>query len=47
MGIGRGASAPPRFFNFQQKKVVFLVLRGGNQISPLLAIPVKNIGKIP
>ena len=51
MGVGRGrqgwALAPPGFWNYKQKKVVFSISRGKKQISPLLAPPGKNFGKIP
>ena len=46
MSVGRrgaGGLGPPWIWNFQQKKVVFLVLSGKNQISSLLA----PHGKIP
>ena len=49
---GRGASAPHWILKFSAKKVVFLVLRGKNQISPLLRPSWKNplvppLGKNP
>jgi len=46
MGVGSGTCSPG-FWNFQQLKVVFLVSTEKNQISPLLAPPWKNLGKIP
>jgi len=49
MGIGRGAGgpSPPGYWNYEQKKVVFSIARGKNQISPLLPPPGKNLGKSP
>jgi len=50
MGVGRGGRGrpwPPRILKLLAKKVVFSISRGKNQISPLLAPPGKNFGKIP
>ena len=44
---GRGALAPPWILKFSAKKVVFLVLRGKNQISPSLAPPGKILENSP
>ena len=48
MGVGREAGGPSPFWILKclAKKVVFLVLRGKNQISPLLA-PLENILPTP
>ena len=48
MGVGRGgALGPPWILKLPAKKVVFSISRVKNQISPLLAPPGKNFGKIP
>jgi len=49
MGVGRGCRGErlPRILKISAKKVVFSISRGKNQISPLLALPWKNFGKIP
>jgi len=46
MGVRRGGQGPLDFESFRKKKVVFFVLIGKKQISPLLA-PWKKFGKIP
>jgi len=43
----RGAAWPPWILKISAKKVVFLVSRGKNQISPLLAPPRKTLEKSP
>jgi len=50
MGIrrgGRGGLGPLCILKFLAKKVVFLVLSGKKQISPLLVTPWIKFGKIP
>jgi len=50
MGVGRGAGgalASLWILKLLAKKVVFSILRGKKQISPLLAPPGKIFGKIP
>jgi len=49
MDVGRGVRglAPLWILKFLGKKVVFLVLSGKKQISPLCTPPWKNFGKIP
>jgi len=49
MGVGRGSRGafPPGFWNFQEKKVIFLVLRGKKHILPLWPPPYKNFEKNP
>jgi len=42
---GQGKPRPPRILKFSAKKVVFLVLSGKNQISPLLCPPGKILEK--
>jgi len=50
MGVGkegRGVSRPPWILKISAKKVVFSISRDKNQISPLLATPLKKFGKMP
>jgi len=49
MGVGRGEreALAPWILKLLAKKVVFSISRGKKQISPLLAPPGKNFGKIP
>jgi len=51
MGVGsggRGRPSPPWILIlFAKKKVVFLIARGKNQISPLVAPLEKNLGQSP
>jgi len=47
MGSGNGALASHWILKFSAKKVVFLVLSGKNQISPLIHLPWKNLGRSP
>jgi len=44
---GVGGPSPPEFWNFQQKKVVFLLSSGKKTKSPLLATPGKIFEKSP
>ena len=46
-GGGRGEALPSWFLKLLAKKVVFSISKGKNQISPRLAPPGKNFGKIP
>jgi len=49
MGVGRGAGglAPYWILKLLAKKGCFSISRGKKQISPLLAPPGKNFGKVP
>jgi len=44
---GGGGLFSPWILKFLLKKVVFLVLNGKKQISPLSPLPLKNFGKFP
>jgi len=44
---GQRGPWPPLYFEILAKKVVFLVLSGKKQISPLLVTPWIKFGKIP
>jgi len=44
---GAGEALPPWILKLLAKKVIFSISMGKKQISPLLAPPGKNFGKIP